>query len=411
MSKKFTWRFLFLLAVLLLSSLACEFTRQFTEWYRSDIEEDDVDRLMCTDNLALLRGSKITCDESTSPKVTSFAGKVLNNSDYYAHGVSFEVRFNIFPEEYCTFNFDEIAPGATVEALCQIKASHCAKSIHSIDEISCKLMTYPEHLDWLTAKDEKTSQEPDSDENSSNEEDSFALTQTHIDMLHDTYRQSFEDNPCEPDIAKQAFLAWLQAQANTWSDEAGKVIGEGKQFPNLEVFMEWLTLQAKVGEIFPITKGWSSDFELSITPLVSCFACTPPKLTGTLDLTVDLKTCQVTGKISAEGEGDVTINDCVDNKPIDDTCTSHGKVNISGDITGTATKDGQLTLNPTKAKFTYATQWIDGCEWDPQEVQNSSWEDPITITGSLEWKGSAAGKIHWASTFCSMNGDWTGDQK
>jgi len=201
-----------------------------------------------------------------------------------------------------------------------------------------------EHLDWLSANDEKSSQDPVSEK-----KDSFVLTQTQIDLLHDTYRQSFEDNPCEPDIAKQAFLAWLQGR---------EVIGEGKQFPNLEVFMEWLTLQAKVGEIFPITKGWSSDFELSITPLVSCFACTPPKLTGTLDLTVDLKTCQVTGKISAEGEGDVTINDCVDKKPFDDTCTSHGKVNISGDITGTATKDGQLTLNPTKAKFTYATQWI-----------------------------------------------------
>lgn len=286
-----------------------------------------------------------------------------------------------YPIPTCTFEYGEIAPGAIVEALCQFTAQKCGSTVSSVSADTCEMMSYPEHLDWLSANDEKSSQDPVSEK-----KDSFVLTQTQIDLLHDTDRQSFEDNPCEPDIAKQAFLAWLQGRAITWSDEAGEVIGEGKQFPNLEVFMEWLTLQAKVGEIFPITKGWSSDFELSITPLVSCFACTPPKLTGTLDLTVDLKTCQVTGKISAEGEGDVTINDCVDKKPFDDTCTSHGKVNISGDITGTATKDGQLTLNPTKAKFTYATQWIDGCEWDPQEVQNSSWEDPITITGSL-WNG------------------------
>ena len=188
-----------------------------------------------------------------------------------------------YPIPTCTFEYGEIAPGAIVEALCQFTAQKCGSTVSSVSADTCEMMSYPEHLDWLSANDEKSSQDPVSEK-----KDSFVLTQTQIDLLHDTDRQSFEDNPCEPDIAKQAFLAWLQGRAITWSDEAGEVIGEGKQFPNLEVFMEWLTLQAKVGEIFPITKGWSSDFELSITPLVSCFACTPPKLTGTLDLTVDL---------------------------------------------------------------------------------------------------------------------------
>lgn len=409
MSKKITWRICFVIGVLLVSSLACEYTRKFTEWYREDIDDDEDSHLFCSDYLVLLGDSKIICDESQSPKAHTFSGKVYNNSDYYAHDVSFEVFFDAgLIQISCPFNYGEIAPGATLEALCQFKAPSCVEKIHSIDEISCKLMTYTEHLEWLVNKDKESPKDPAPDEESSEEKEPFVLTQSHIDHLNDAYRQSFEDNPCQPDIAQQAFLSWLQLQAQTWSDEAGKVIGEGKQFSNVEVFGEWLTLEAKINEV-PLIKNWSSDFDLAISPLVSCFACTPSKLTGDMNLTVDLKTCQVTGKVIADGEGNVTINDCVDNKPIDKTCTSHGILSISGDIAGTTTKDGQLTLDPTKAKFTYSTQWVAGCEWDSQDVQNSSWEDPITLTGSLNWKGTATLKVHWTSTACAMNGDWQGE--
>jgi len=409
MSKKATWWIYFLICILILSSLSCYVTRQFTEWYRDDIDDEDEateEYSLCSDNL-IMSYDKITCDESTNPKVHSFSGKVFNNSDQYTHNVIIHAEFTgAYPFPSCKFEYGEIAPGGTVEALCQFTVPKCGSTVTMVTAESCDMMSYPEHLDWLADKDKKSSQDPDTEK-----KDSFELTQTHIDLLHDTYKQSFKDNPCEPDVAKQAFLTWLQGQANTWSDEAGKVIGTGKQFSDIENFMEWLTLQAKVGEIFPITKSWHSDFELAISPLVSCFACTPPKLTGTLDLTVDLQTCQVTGKLSAEGEGDVTINDCDENnKPIDETCTSHGKLNISGDVSGSVSKNGQLSLDPIKSKFVHSSQWVAGCEWDTQEVKENNWEEDVTITGSLEWKGEAAGKAHWTSTTCMMGGVWIANQ-
>jgi hypothetical protein len=407
MSIKGTWRIYLLISFLILSSLGCEFTRQFTEWYREldDSEEADEEHTLCKDNL-IFGDYSFTCDESKNPKIISFSGKIFNNSDYYAHNVDIEVEFSGgYPIPSCTFNYGEIPPGGTAEALCQFKAQKCVSTITSVSTETCDMMSYPEHLDWLAEKDKKSSQDPDTDKNAS-----FVLTQTHVDLLNETYKQSFEENPCEPEVAKQAFLTWLQGQANTWSDEAGKVIGEGKQFSDIETFMGWLTMFAKVGETSP-TKSWHSDIELTISPLVSCFACTPPKLTGTLDLTVNLQTCQVTGKLSADGEGDVTINDCDENnKPIDETCTSHGTLNLTGDITGAVSKNGQLNLDNNKSKFVYSSQWVDGCEWDTQDVQKSNWEEPVTITGSLEWKGSATGKIEWKSSACQMTGDWTANQ-
>ncbi|MEA3327323.1 MAG: hypothetical protein U9R53_08450 [Chloroflexota bacterium] len=405
MFKHFTLRLFFLLGVPLAASLACNIS-QFTEWYRSDIGEDGDDHKICGDSLVLTHDYKIFCDETKSPKVHNFSGRVFNNSDQYAHNVSFEVFFDWgTPKISCPFHFDEIAPGATVEALCQFTAPECMDSITTTTNGSCEFLSYPEHLDWLAANEDKPSQDPDTEK-----ADSFIITQAHIDQLHDEWQQTIESHPCQPDIAQGVFIAWLQGQAGTWADEAGKVIGEGKQWPTLETFGEWLMAQAKIDENTTLTKNWSNGFEMSVSALIPCQACAPPKLTGTLDLTVDLKTCQVTGKISADGEGDVTINDCVDNKPIDDTCTSHGTLTISGDISGTATKDGQLTINPTKTTFKYSTQWIEGCEWDSQEVEKSTWEDPITITGTVNWKESATGKIHWASTACSMDGDWTAYQ-
>ena len=406
MSKKIKWWFWIPLIILLVSSLACEYTRRFTEWYRDiddDVEGEGDLFPVCSDNL-VLSVQTITCDESTTPKTHSFSGSIFNNSDRYAHNVSIQVEFSgAYPFPTCTFDYGEIGPGATVEALCQFTTPNCGSRVVSVSAATCDMMSYPEHLDWLAGNEKDTEVE---------KKDIFELTQAQIDLLKDTYKQSFADNPCDPVVAKQAFLTWLQGQASTWSDEAGKIIGEGKQFSDLETFITWLTGQAKIDENSPINKSWSSDIELAISPLVSCFACTPPKLTGSLSLTVDLKTCQVSGKLSADGEGDVTINDCDENnQPIDETCTSHGKLNISGDISGSVSKSGQLSLDPTNTKFVYSSQWVAGCEWDTQEVKESNWEEPVTITGSLEWKGSASGKIHWASAACAMSGDWIAGQK
>jgi len=410
MSKRIKWRLIVILCILVISSLACEFTMQFTEWFRdfsSDEEEEKDHYEMCNYSIVLLDDYTITCDDSTNPKTESFSARIINNSDYYAHNVSIEVLFSPgYPMPSCSFDYGEIPPGGSVEALCHFKSQKCGSALASVSAERCDLMSYPEHLDWLAEKDKKAPQETNPEQ-----KDSFILTQTHVDLLHDSYKQSFVDNPCDPEAAKKTFLNKLQAQANIWSDEAGEIIGDGKQFSDFNSFIGWLTANAKVDEISPINKIWSSDIELGITPLVSCFACTPPILTGTLNLTVDLTTCQVTGKLIAEGEGNVTINDCVDNMPIEDTCTSHGKLSISGDVSGTTSKSGELNLNPTSTKFVYSSQWIDGCDWDTQDVKNSNWEEPITISGSLEWKGSASGKIHWASSACTMDGNWTAHQK
>jgi len=130
-------------------------------------------------------------------------------------------------------------------------------------------------------------------------------------------------------------------------------------------------------------------------------------LIDTISLTIDLKTCAVEGNVSAAGEGDTTVNDCIDGQPISATCTAHGKMDFSGKITGKADKDGILTLDQTIVSTDFSSGWVEGCDWASHEVENYHWDDPVEITGSIDWNDAASGTFKYASNVCSIEGDWS----
>lgn len=73
---------------------------------------------------------------------------------------------------------------------------------------------------------------------------------------------------------------------------------------------------------------------------------------------------------------------------------------------GKADKDGMLTLDQTTVSVDYASGWVAGCDWASHEIETEHWEDPVDITGSIEWQGAASGTFKYASTVCSLDGNW-----
>jgi len=398
------WLF-FLLGVLMAASLACGVLSD------DDDDDDDFEETFCEDGLGF--NHTFHWDEKVSPTICYFSGKVTNNGRAYAHNITFKVVFALTPSEIsCPFHFDEIAPGATVEALCQFTADNCFYNT-IISEDSCKFLDYSEHLDWLANKDTENTQDTESEEEPTGDDEMSIddLSQLLVPVLDDVGREwpnKVKEHPCQPDQAETAYQTWVYEKAKALSDSTGQLVGDDYPWATLEAFRDWLIAESNKDEQGPITKTWDGDFDITNTALNRCQACTPPSMIGTISLTVDLKTCAVEGEISASGEGNVTVNDCINGQPIAATCTSQGTMIFSGDISGKTDETGALTLDQTTVSVDYASGWVEGCDWASHEIESEHWEeDPVTISGSINWQGAASGSFKFASTVCSLDGDWT----
>ena len=238
-----------------------------------------------------------------------------------------------------------------------------------------------------------------------------ARMRSKINFLRQEWTDKLKNNPCNPDQAMEEYRTWAHERARIWA-EVPRLYGEGEKWATYDEFLDWLIAEARGEGGKNITMTWNGDINLNISPKVSCFACVPPSLSGTIQLSVNLETCQVTGQIQAEGEGNVTINDCdAEGEPLEETCTSHGTMKFSGTITGSASHTGSLSLDPTTVTIDHSHAWIAGCDWASRAVSTETWDDQITITGELDWKGSANGRIQYATNACEMAGSWEGNTK
>lgn len=232
-----------------------------------------------------------------------------------------------------------------------------------------------------------------------------------INFLRQEWIDKIEDYPCQPDHAMQDYRTWAYVRARIWA-EVPRLYGEGEKWSTYDDFLDWMIAEARGEGGEKIVQTWEGDFSLNISPVASCFACVPPSVSGTLQLTVNLETCAVQGKLSGEGEGNVTIKDCdSDGNILEETCTSHGTLSILGNITGKAVPSGALSLDPATMTFTGSHAWVEGCDWASRAVSQETWEDPITITGSLDWKVGGNGKISYLTDACNFEGEFTVKKK
>jgi hypothetical protein len=238
-----------------------------------------------------------------------------------------------------------------------------------------------------------------------------ARMRSKINFLRQEWTDKLKNNPCNPDQAMEEYRTWAYQRARIWA-EVPRLYGEGEKWDTYDAFLDWLITEARGEGGKNITMTWNGDFNLGINAKVSCFACVPPSLSGTIQLIVNLETCQVTGEIKAEGEGNVTINDCdAEGQPLEETCTSHGTMKFSGTITGSASHTGSLSLDPTTVTINHSHAWIAGCDWASRAVQSETWDDQITISGELDWEGTADGRIQYSTNACDMTGSWDANIK
>jgi hypothetical protein len=238
-----------------------------------------------------------------------------------------------------------------------------------------------------------------------------ARMRSKINFLRQEWTDRLEKNPCNPDQAMEEYRTWAYQRARIWA-EVPRLYGEGEKWDTYDAFLDWLIAEARGEGGKNVTMTWNGDFNLNISPTASCFACVPPSLSGTIQLSVNLETCQVSGQVQAEGEGDVTINDCdAEGQPLEETCTSHGTMKFSGTISGSTSHAGNLILDPTTVTIDHSHAWIAGCDWASHAVQTETWDDQITITGEVDWKGPANGGIRYATNACDMAGSWEANKK
>lgn len=233
-----------------------------------------------------------------------------------------------------------------------------------------------------------------------------ARMRSKINYLRQEWTDRLKENPCQPEQVREEYRAWATQRARIWA-EVPRLYGPGEKWATYDAFLDWLIAEARGEGGAEITQTWSGDFDLAVGATAACFACVPPALTGSLDLTINLETCKVSGSISANGEGDTTIQDCdADNQPLEETCTAHGTMKLSGPVTGRASSSGELTLDPLVVTIDHSSAWTAGCDWAPRGVSSETWEDQLTLTGKVVWQGDAEGKIRYATDACSIDGSW-----
>jgi len=393
---------LFLAGVFLSVSLACG--------YLDDDDEDDpYEETFCEDGLGF--NHTFHWNEKISPTTCNFAGKVTNTASTYAHNVSFKVVFSLTPTEIsCPFHFDEIAPGATVEALCQFTADNCFYNARIYKE-SCEFVDYTEHLDWLANKDKEDAQEPETVEEPPPEDDMSIeeLTQLFVPVLDDLdaeWVNKVKEHPCQPDQAEAAFQSYTFEKAKALSESYSQLVGEDKPWESIEALRDWLITESDRDENEIVTKTWSGTFELSTVPTINCGACVPPGFNGSIEFSTPLDTCVLNGKINGSGSGSDVRASCDENNPL--PCSGVGSYTLDATLTGTVDKNGVLTLTEISGIYKGSVTWEgSGCSGGTGTF-NSDLERTFSITGNLNWSGAASGNITDTSgKMCSHNGTWT----
>ncbi len=349
----------------------------------------------------------------------------MNLGRGYARNVNVILFLGYNALDSCSVHFDVIGPGESLPILCQIEADKCyirSKAVTLNQSLSsCEYLSADEYSNQQSIINEDTEgqdiihgaegydtlvEEP-ADDQGVTVEDLMPVLAPILDDVKAEWVNKVAENPCQPDQAETAYETWVGEKAKALSDASGQLVGDGMPWATLETFRDWLIVESHIDEQGSITKTWKDDFDITNSALDRCQACAPPSMIGTISLTVDLKTCAVEGEISATGEGDVTVNDCINGQPIAATCTSHGTMSFSGKITGKTDKDGVLTLDQTFVSTDYSSGWVEGCDWASREIEKEHWDDdPVDITGFIDWQGSATGTFKYASTVCSLDGNW-----
>ena len=394
---------LFLFVVLLAASLACG------ELADDDDDDNSFEETFCKDGLGF--NHTFHWDEKVSPTTCNFSGKVTNTASIYAHNVSFKVVFSLTPSEIsCPFHFDEIAPGATVEALCQFTADNCFYNARIMED-SCEFLDYAEHLDWLTNQEKEDGQEPETVEetlpdNMTLEEISQLLVPV-LDEVDREWTNKVKEHPCQPDQADAAYSTWVYEKAKALSDANVQLVGEGKPWATLEAFRDWLITESDRDENEIVTKTWSGTFELSTVPTINCGVCVPPGFNGSIEFSTPLDTCVLNGKINGSGSGSDVRASCDENNPL--PCSGVGSYMLDATLTGTVDKNGVLTLTEISGIYKGSVTWEgSGCSGGTGTINNSNLERTYSITGNLNWSGAASGNITDTSgKMCAHNGTWT----
>ena len=238
-----------------------------------------------------------------------------------------------------------------------------------------------------------------------------------INYLQREWTDRLKENPCQPEQLVEDYRNWAYGRAKNWA-EYPRLYGAGQRWETYDAYLDWLIEQVRAEDGKSTIQNYEGNFTVTNTALVGCKACTPPSLSGTIQLAVNMENCSVSGKITGEGVGEVTINLCNSKRePIDEKCTASGQMNISGDISGIVDHtSGKLTLNPTTVTLNHTWQWTEctsltgGSEY--------SGEDTIGITGGFtsiqsltDGLSKMSGSLEWGSDVCQLKGTWEAGRK
>lgn len=230
-----------------------------------------------------------------------------------------------------------------------------------------------------------------------------------INYIKNDVAYDASQKPCQGEVDPEQVKEKYRGKVQYWAEHPVRLVGEGEMFADHEAFLNWMVAQALADRETTIIRTWSGSFEMVMTALTTCQACAPPVVSGQIVLKINPETCQVTGTISGVGDGEVTINDCINGEPISATCTSYADMTFSGTVKGQASEGGEITFEPTTISVDYAHGWVSGCDWASRDITTEHWEDPISLGGRVDWQGPATGSFQYASTVCSLDGDWTAD--
>ena len=389
---------------------ACHFW-DLVNWDNPDAVSDTMglSDKFCFDYLVLSNQYDIFCNKDSSPEQANFSGLLTNEGEGYAHDVHLILVFGFsYPTDpYCEFDFAEIGPGESVPLLCQASVAECADNMPvKIDTGACDYNSYTGHLDWLATQSPVPRTEPE-DSEAPEDTEPFSLVEENIALLRQEWVRAVEAHPCDPQGAQTAFDAWLLGQATAWSGELGGAVGEGLQWPDMAAFTAWLTAQAGLEALPPVIKTWTGTFELTTAATVNCGACVPPAFTGTIEFSLPLDTCILSGSLHGSGAGSEVRAACDQENLL--PCAGTGSYTLNAALDGYADSAGGLVLEDTTGSFKGTITWEGaGCTGDTGTNPNSSFEHAFRITGHLAWSGAASGQIEDISQrLCAHSGTWT----
>lgn len=204
-------------------------------------------------------------------------------------------------------------------------------------------------------------------------------------------------------MVEQALSDLRSELIDTGAGKGMDIYGEGEKWPTYEAFIDWLIAQASNIEDEENALTMAGDFTMTSTATQSCTICAPPSFSGTIDLVINLETCEVSGTFTGDGAG-ITTTTCVYEEE-EREYTATGTASFSGDLSGSADQSGILSLDSSTVMFEYSWNFVDeGNEGGDSGQANMD----MTFSGQIDWSGSADGTIQInAPSECSIIGDWS----